>query len=341
MTWTTGWSWSTCAQLVGDRRVERLHHVARIAGSERRAQRGVALGREQDDLGDLGAERLDRAGEQPLERDDDLGRARQRAGRLVEELEALVALALGGVGAVGQEDGHERDDEQRQRAHVVGDDHGAGEPEARVRRRDGEVHREHAPERLRPDQALREGDRGADQDHGDDRRGLRGEQREDPDHRPEALDRAGEAAEDDHREAGRERELRDVEDELDRGQLAVEQQHHDRPDQAGEHEVHRRGEQQAEDERQVTQRERVGAAAEVQVDHAALGGEEAEGQAPPRDMDSQIELGQVVHRPHQQGGAGDDDSDIQRPDASCGRQDAQRALPWGHGWLIGGASASL
>ena len=148
-------------------------------------------------------------------------------------------------------------------------------------------------------------------------------------------------AEDDHRQARGERELGDVEDELDRRQLAVEQQHHDGPDQAGEHEVHRRGEQQAEDERQVAERERVGAAAEVQVDHAALGGEEAQGQHPPRDVDAEIELGQVVHRPRQQRGAGDDDRDIQRPDASCGRQDARRALPRGHGWLIGGASASL
>ena len=72
------------------------------------------------------------------------------------------------------------------------------------------------------------------------------------------------------------------------------------PDQPGEHEVHRRREQQAEDERQVAERERVGAAAEVQVHHAALRGEEAEGQAPPRDVDADVELGQVVDGPGQQ-----------------------------------------
>jgi hypothetical protein len=48
---------------------------------------GVAVGGEQHDLGDLGAERLQRAGEQALERLGDLGRARQRAVGLVEELE--------------------------------------------------------------------------------------------------------------------------------------------------------------------------------------------------------------------------------------------------------------
>ena len=47
-------------------------------------------------------------------------------------------------------------------------------------------------------------------------------------------------AEDEDRQARGERELGDVEDELDRRQLAVEQQHHDRADQAGDDEVHRR-----------------------------------------------------------------------------------------------------
>ena len=56
----------------------------------------------------LGAERLERAGEQALERLGDLGRARERAVGLVEELEPLVALALGDVGAVGEEDGQQR-----------------------------------------------------------------------------------------------------------------------------------------------------------------------------------------------------------------------------------------
>ena len=103
VTRTTGRSWSTSARSSSA--------IAESTGASRRACRrgrawcaaGRCLGREQDDLGDLGAEGLDRAGQQPLERDDDLGRARERAGRLVEELEALVALALGGVGAVGEE----------------------------------------------------------------------------------------------------------------------------------------------------------------------------------------------------------------------------------------------
>ena len=83
-----------------------------------------------------------------------------------------MALALGGVGAVGEEDGDERHDEQRQRARVVDDDHGAGEAEARVRRGDREVHQQHAAERLGAEPALGQRDRGADQQHGDERRRL-------------------------------------------------------------------------------------------------------------------------------------------------------------------------
>ena len=105
------------AQLLGDRGVDRLHHRhAWSPGPCVVRSGGLPSEREQDDLGDLGAERLERAGEQALERVDDLGRARERAVRLVEELEPLVALALGDVGAVGEEDGDERDDQQRQRA---------------------------------------------------------------------------------------------------------------------------------------------------------------------------------------------------------------------------------
>ena len=107
----------------------------------------------------------------------------------------------------------------------------------------------------------------------------------------EAVDGGRELVEDDHRQAGRERELGDVEDDLDGRQAAVDQQHDDRADQPGDHEVDRRREQQAEHERQVAERERVRAAAEVQVDHAALGGEEAQRQAPPRDVHAGVELG--------------------------------------------------
>ena len=96
------------AHLVGDLGVDRLHQLAVAAGPEQGAQRRILLGAEQDDLGQLGAERLERADQQAFQRVGDLARARQRAVGLVEELEALVALALGQVGAVGGEQRHRR-----------------------------------------------------------------------------------------------------------------------------------------------------------------------------------------------------------------------------------------
>ena len=68
---------------------------------------------EQDDLGLLGAEGLQRALEQPVERDGDLGRLGQRPVGLVEELDLLVALALVHVGAVAEEGDQDRDQQQR------------------------------------------------------------------------------------------------------------------------------------------------------------------------------------------------------------------------------------
>ena len=206
-----------------------------------------------------------------------------------------MALALGGVGAVGEEDGDERDDQQRQRARVVDDDHGGGEAEARVGRRDREVHQQHAPERLgaesRPRTARSR------------RRSAARSRTPTPGWRSARRSRS----------AGRSRRpsparlwktitARQVvsvncamlKTTLIAGRRRSMQQHDDRPDQPGDDEVDRRGEQQAEDEREVAERERVGAAAEVQVDHAALGGEEAERQAPPRDVDADVELGQVL-----------------------------------------------
>ena len=84
-------------------RVHGLHHLLVVAGAERGAQRRAAVGAEQDDLGHLGAERLERALQQALEREHDLRRARERARGLVQELEPLVALPLHQVGAVGEE----------------------------------------------------------------------------------------------------------------------------------------------------------------------------------------------------------------------------------------------
>jgi hypothetical protein len=102
------------AQPVHDRLVERLEHLLAVARPERGPQRGPELGREQHQLGDLDPEGAARALEQHLELGDDLRRARQRRGCLVQELELRVPPALGHVGPVG-EDQHPRREQQEER----------------------------------------------------------------------------------------------------------------------------------------------------------------------------------------------------------------------------------
>ena len=88
---------------VGDLGVDGLHQLPVGAGTEQGPKRWV-LGRpEQDDLGHLGAEGLDRAGEQALERWRDLSRTGEGPVGFIEELEAAMALPLGHVRAVGGE----------------------------------------------------------------------------------------------------------------------------------------------------------------------------------------------------------------------------------------------
>jgi hypothetical protein len=84
----------------------------------------------------------------------DLPRASQRAVGLVEELQALVALALGQVRAVGGEQRHRRDEQERKRMRIGGGDHRPAQSEAGVARGDHEVHAEHAHERGKPDESL-------------------------------------------------------------------------------------------------------------------------------------------------------------------------------------------
>ena len=135
--------------------------LAVAAGSEHRPQRWVLLRPEQDDLGQLGAERLERADEQALERVGDLTRACERAVGLVQELEPLVTLALGQVRAVCREQRQRRDREERERPGIRGRDHRAAQPEAGVAERHHEIHRQHVGDGAELHHALGEGDRAA------------------------------------------------------------------------------------------------------------------------------------------------------------------------------------
>ena len=167
-------------QLAGHDRVHRLHHLLVVPGPQGGPQRWVALGAEQHDLGHLRPERLERALQQALQRQHHLGRARERAGRLVQELEPLVALALHQVGAVGQVDDERRHGQQRDRPRVGRHDDRARQAQRGVGGRHDEVHGEHLPDRAEPQGALRERDREPDQHHGDHGARLGPEQHREP-----------------------------------------------------------------------------------------------------------------------------------------------------------------
>ena len=145
------------AQFVRDLVVDRLHHLAVVARPQGRAERRTAVGAEQHDLGELGAERVERLPEQALQGLNDLRRARERARRLVEELEALVALALEKVGAVGEEDRDRGHEQQGDRPRVGRDDDRPREGEARVGGAHDEVHHEHLAERSQVERRPRTG----------------------------------------------------------------------------------------------------------------------------------------------------------------------------------------
>ena len=115
----------------------------------------------------------------------------------------------------------------------------------------------------------------------DDRAGLGADQHGDRQLRPPRGAGGRQRVADDRGQADREAELAEVEDELDGGQPAVEQQHQRRAEHAGQHQPRRAGEHEAEHERHVAERERVRVAAELEVHDAALGDEEADRQPPP------------------------------------------------------------
>ena len=270
-------------ELLGDGAVGGLHRHAVVAGAVRRAQR-LAVGGEQQDLGDVGVEGLEAAGEQRLERLGDLGGAGERAVRVVEELEPLMALALGDVGAVDGEHGQRGDQQHRDGARVGGDHERGGDRDARVDQRDERVRGEHLDEHLGLEVALGDGDRSAEQQ---DRERAAGERRgvqADPGLGLQGVGFAGDEVQHPRGERRGERELGEVEEELDDFEAADQAPDERGAEQRAEHERVAGREHEAEDERQVGEAERVRAAAEADVDDADLGGREPERHGPPRQV---------------------------------------------------------
>ncbi len=97
-----------------------LRHVA--VGDARQQTLGLILARIEEQLRALRAEHVARVIEQRDHGQVKLARVLQDAAGLIEQLEPLVLLALGEVGPIGQEDGRQRDDQQRHQPRVALDD---------------------------------------------------------------------------------------------------------------------------------------------------------------------------------------------------------------------------
>ena len=123
------------SEALGQRLVDRLEHAPPAVTVERRARGAVGLCGEQDELDGAHPEGRGGPGQQRLQLGHDLGRARERAGGLVEELELRVAAALREVGAVGGHQQHGRRHQQQAALRAGRDDGGDGKRKAGVAQR--------------------------------------------------------------------------------------------------------------------------------------------------------------------------------------------------------------
>ena len=175
-------------------------------------------------------------------------RAGKRAVGLVEELESLMALALGQVRAIGREQSRGGDQQERQCTRVGGGQNGPAQREAGVTHRHHEVHRQHVRDHPWRHQPLGEGDRAGDQQDGHEATGLSREQHPDPGSGTNLVAQRRQRVHHQDRDARSQRELPDVEDELDRGQPALGQQHQGASQQAPKHDPVCAAEQQPENQ---------------------------------------------------------------------------------------------
>ncbi len=205
--------------------------------------------------------------------DSTSGRAAERARDAVEELERLVLGVLGEVRAVGEDEHRGGRDDQPAGGPVLGDQRRAGEPDARVGERDDEVGAEHAehaaataacPRRARSPSSTSAAATSEPASDGGERRAphARGRSRPAPGPARAARSTASVAV-----SANWARLKATLTGELPRTKRSTSE----RPGDLGDDQVLRRGEQQADDERQLRERERVRAAAEVGVDDEDLG----------------------------------------------------------------------
>ncbi len=212
---------------------------------------------------------------------------RVRAHRLAEPVEPLqgqVALGQGGVRAVGQQHDAGRGEQRQGRAGVERQRVDRDERQRRHGHGPAGVEQGHRPQVPQGEPALVRRD-------DDGRRGRRhraggADRGEGRAPRPQVVAHAVDREEPEHRDRhqGVGQEQADVVGDLQRGLPTVQQQDGQRPEDAGEHQRQRRGEEQAEDERDLVQRHGLRLAAHLHVQDEDLDHAEHEEQHPERQV---------------------------------------------------------
>ena len=300
-------------------------HQVGIALAGGRTQRGPAVfAREEDDLGQLAAEGLQGELEQVAQRVAHVLTARERAGGAVQELEALMLLALGHIGAIGGEERDGRNGEQPGRAWIAGDHCRACEAEARVRDRHHERDAEHLQQAAGAHRRLRKGDCRADEQNAYRAAEEGAGEGRAPGRRSEPRVRGYEQMERRGGDARREGVLPDVEHEPDQRAARAEGQHEPGADDLRDHQLRRARQEQPDHERELAKRHRVRAAAEVHVNDEHLGGGKGGCERPPRNRVAhrQRRLSAEDQEVEAKGSA--DDRGVQHPD---GKDAAEPATP--------------
>ena len=165
---------------------------------------------------------------------------------------------------------------------ILVDDRRRAQADARVRHDDREVGTERSSHLTDAELTFGHGHSGADEQDCRQRVGDGGEDRGCPDARSDLGRGTGDRVEDEHRDAVTEQKHPEVERKPDHGELPVEREHDDPPDRARQDRLWSTGEHEREHERDLAQRHRVRAAAEVNVDRESLGGGERDQQRPER-----------------------------------------------------------
>jgi hypothetical protein len=235
--------------------------------------------------GRLGPQQFPRLGQDAAQDVVHLGTGAHRLAEAVQALEVEMPFGQGGVRAEAHEQQRREDQEERSAARRRRQaDHGEqggrdGDGGHGLQDRLDERGTHVAPPVVQRDDR---GDGEGAQGVGGQGSGIGGE----PAQRPRAVPLRSEEPEQAQRHAGLQQGQGEVEDSLQRAGAAQDEVDEHRGQQPAGEQVQRGGEEEAQDQRQLGEGERVRLPAHLDVHHEVLGGEEADGQRPPGQRDA-------------------------------------------------------